>query len=72
MVWDAEGALDSVEVQDRLDRLGIDSRPFFHPPSSLPAYQDFGRKHAPPGSGTASPTTSTIGPLNLPFSVDAH
>lgn len=40
-VWESNGRPSQREVQDRLDRLGIDSRPFFHPLSSLPAYQDW-------------------------------
>jgi len=40
VVWEASGRPRQREVQDLLDRRGIDSRPFFHPLSSLPAYQD--------------------------------
>ncbi|MCW5558085.1 MAG: DegT/DnrJ/EryC1/StrS family aminotransferase [Verrucomicrobiae bacterium] len=41
VVWEASGRPRQREVQDLLDRLGIDTRPFFHPLSSLPAYQDW-------------------------------
>jgi perosamine synthetase len=36
MTW--EGGPDKSQVQATLRHLGIDSRPFFHPLSSLPAY----------------------------------
>ncbi|MBX3733567.1 MAG: DegT/DnrJ/EryC1/StrS family aminotransferase [Verrucomicrobiae bacterium] len=39
-VWEREGRPGQREVQDALERRGIDSRPFFHPLSSLPAYRD--------------------------------
>lgn len=39
LVWDRQGRPDQRRLQDELDRRGIDTRPFFHPLSSLPAYQ---------------------------------
>lgn len=35
---DPKHGLDTLEFMQRLDALGIDSRPFFHPLSSIPAY----------------------------------
>ncbi|MBN9689698.1 MAG: DegT/DnrJ/EryC1/StrS family aminotransferase [Verrucomicrobia bacterium] len=37
-VWDRSLGLDKTTLQLELDAAGIDSRPFFHPLSSLPAY----------------------------------
>ena len=37
-VFDASTGMITEEVQSELDAAGIDSRPFFHPLSSLPAY----------------------------------
>lgn len=43
-VWDGRYAVEKREVMEALGARGIDSRPFFHPLSSLPAYQ--GREEA--------------------------
>lgn len=39
-VWDAGFNVTKREMFDGLAALGVDSRPFFHPLSSLPAYRD--------------------------------
>ncbi|MBN8249416.1 MAG: DegT/DnrJ/EryC1/StrS family aminotransferase [Verrucomicrobia bacterium] len=39
LVWERRGRPSQRDLQDELDRRGIDTRPFFHPLSSLPAYQ---------------------------------
>jgi perosamine synthetase len=39
-VWDEAVGLDKTAVMAELDRRGIDTRPFFHPLSSLPAFRD--------------------------------
>jgi perosamine synthetase len=38
-VWDADVGLDKTAVMAALDARGIDTRPFFHPLSSLPAFR---------------------------------
>lgn len=40
LVWDAADRPDQRSLQDQLSDRGIDTRPFFHPLSSLPAYRD--------------------------------
>jgi len=40
LVWDRHGRPGQREIQDALERRGIDTRPFFHPLSSLPAYRN--------------------------------
>ena len=40
VVWDASLNLEKQELMERLDACGIDTRPFFHPISSLPAFAD--------------------------------
>ena len=40
LVWNSAGRPGQRELQDLLDQRGIDTRPFFHPLSSLPAYRD--------------------------------
>jgi len=40
IVWDERHALDKLAVMKKLDEAGMDSRPFFHPLSSLPAYRE--------------------------------
>lgn len=39
-IWDAGLRISKREMFDQLAAAGIDSRPFFHPLSSLPAYRD--------------------------------
>ena len=39
-VWDEDVGLDKTAVMAELDARGIDTRPFFHPLSSLPAFRD--------------------------------
>lgn len=39
-VWDEDVGLDKTVVMAELDARGIDTRPFFHPLSSLPAFRD--------------------------------
>lgn len=41
LVWEAAGRPRQRTLQDLLDQRGIDTRPFFHPLSSLPAYADW-------------------------------
>lgn len=38
IVWDERYPFEKLEVMRKLDMAGIDTRPFFHPLSSLPAY----------------------------------
>ena len=40
VVWDAAWGIDKNALQLQLDADGIDTRPFFHPLSSLPAYHN--------------------------------
>jgi perosamine synthetase len=40
IVWDERYSFDKVALMQKLDQAGIDTRPFFHPLSSLPAYQN--------------------------------
>jgi len=40
VVWDEDVGLDKTAVMAALDARGIDTRPFFHPLSSLPAFRD--------------------------------
>jgi perosamine synthetase len=39
VIWDEEIGVDKSEVMAALDARGIDTRPFFHPLSSLPAFR---------------------------------
>jgi perosamine synthetase len=39
-IWDEDLGLDKADVMAALDARGIDTRPFFHPLSSLPAFRD--------------------------------
>ncbi len=41
IIWDPGYGFRKEHVMGRLDERGIDSRPFFHPLSSLPAYAGF-------------------------------
>ena len=50
----------------RLDDADIDSRPFFPPLSSLPAFDGYATALEAPASGTRSPTTSSPRSVNLP------
>jgi perosamine synthetase len=40
VIWDAAWGIDKNALQLQLDADGIDTRPFFHPLSSLPAYRN--------------------------------
>ncbi len=40
IVWDERYPFDKVALMQKLDQAGIDTRPFFHPLSSLPAYEN--------------------------------
>jgi perosamine synthetase len=61
----ADCGLDSRRLMSELDRAGIDTRPFFHPLSSLPAYA-----HLPQAQGAAArnPNAYNLSPrgINLP------
>lgn len=41
LVFDQNLGINKTQLMERLSRHGIDSRPFFHPLSSIPAYEDF-------------------------------
>src|SRR5262249_23256035 len=41
VAWDSSLCLEKTDVKSQLSERGIDTRPFFHPLSSLPAYQSF-------------------------------
>lgn len=64
-VWPAEWGLSKRDVMAFLDQRGIDSRPFFHPLSSIPAYRDTPQAAAARARNTVS---YRIGPngVNLP------
>ena len=41
LVFDPNLGMNKTQLMERLSQHGIDSRPFFHPLSSIPAYEDF-------------------------------
>jgi len=45
IVLDPKLGLNKTELMDRLSRRDIDTRPFFHPLSSIPAYEDHEQAH---------------------------
>jgi len=65
IVWDNRYPFEKLAVMQKLDQAGIDSRPFFHPLSSLPAYQTL-----PSASAARAKNTVTYGVcgrgVNLP------
>ena len=69
VVWDAAWGIDKNALQLQLDADGIDTRPFFHPLSSLPAY-----RNAPSAQGARerNPVAYDIASraLNLPSALN--
>ena len=45
LVFDHHLGINKTQLMDRLSQHGIDCRPFFHPLSSIPAYEDFEQAH---------------------------
>jgi perosamine synthetase len=64
-VWDENVGLDKTAVMAALDARGIDTRPFFHPLSSLPAFQDASDRVRAQASNPVSYALSPRG-INLP------
>lgn len=64
-VWDEDVGLDKTAVMAALDGRGIDTRPFFHPLSSLPAFQDAADRAR---AQAANPVSYALSPrgINLP------
>ncbi|HEX9792729.1 MAG TPA: DegT/DnrJ/EryC1/StrS family aminotransferase [Planctomycetota bacterium] len=64
LVLDPALGLRKEELMAELDARSIDSRPFFHPLSSIPAYSE----HPGPGGPEANPVAYALSPwgLNLP------
>jgi perosamine synthetase len=65
VIFGAQYGLNKTELMARLDAHGIDSRPFFHPLSSLPAYA---KKTAAVGARSRNPVAYDIAErgINLP------
>lgn len=72
-VFDPSSGLDKETVGERLAEVGIDSRPFFHPLSSLPAFAQTASAQDASTQNVASYELSPWG-INLPsgFALDAH
>lgn len=64
-VLDAAQPLRTPELMSRLDEAGVDSRPFFHPLSSLPAYADAPSADSARARNSTSYSLSSRG-INLP------
>ena len=45
IVLDPKLGLNKTQLMERLSQRGIDTRPFFHPLSSIPAYEDSEQAH---------------------------
>jgi len=69
IVWDAAYGWDKEKLQDALSAQGIDTRPFFHPLSSIPAYRDQPQAIA---ARQRNPVAYDIAPraLNLPSALN--
>ncbi len=69
VVWDAAWGIDKNALQLELDADGIDTRPFFHPLSSLPAYRNAASAH---GARERNPVAYDIASraLNLPSALN--
>ncbi|HTI87233.1 MAG TPA: DegT/DnrJ/EryC1/StrS family aminotransferase [Alphaproteobacteria bacterium] len=65
VIWDGDVGLDKAEVMAALDARGIDTRPFFHPLSSLPAFADSPDRARAQKANTVSYDLSPRG-INLP------
>jgi perosamine synthetase len=65
VLWDRDMAIDKAEVMAALDSRGIDTRPFFHPLSSLPAFRDAADRARAEATNTVSYDLSPRG-INLP------
>ncbi|MGE5537899.1 MAG: DegT/DnrJ/EryC1/StrS family aminotransferase [Gemmatimonas sp.] len=64
-IWDRDVGLDKTEVMAALDARGIDTRPFFHPLSSLPAFADAKDRKRAQAANTVAYDLSPRG-INLP------
>lgn len=66
LLWDQHYRLDKYQLIQKLRDKGVDSRPFFNPLSSLPAYQ----QRVKPDISVRNPNAYTIAPygINLPSS----
>jgi perosamine synthetase len=68
-VWDERFALPKEQVMERLSSAGIDSRPFFHPLSSLPAYASLPQAEAARDRNAVSYSVSPRA-INLPSALN--
>ena len=69
VIVDAFFKLGKVELMDRLQRAGIDTRPFFHPLSSLPAYAECAEAEKAKARNKVSYAISPFG-VNLPSALN--
>lgn len=69
VVLDEELGLNKSELMDLMDRAGIDTRPFFHPLSSIPAYSSMKQAAAARERNVVSYKLAPFG-LNLPSGLD--
>jgi perosamine synthetase len=65
VLWDAGAAASKTDIREQLQSRGVQTRPFFHPLSSLPAYRDTPQAAAARERNTVSYDISPRG-LNLP------
>lgn len=65
VVWDDDIEIDKTSVMAELDMRGIDTRPFFHPLSSLPAFANAVDRPRAQAANVVSYTLSPHG-INLP------
>jgi perosamine synthetase len=69
VVLDPKIGLNKMQLIENLNQRGIDSRPFFHPLSSIPAYEDLVQAHEARERNLVSYHVCPMG-INLPSALD--
>lgn len=69
IVLDSGLGWNKTQLMERLGQYGMDTRPFFHPLSSIPAYEDFEQAHLARERNTVAYRISPYA-INLPSALD--